>query len=183
MIADDTSSVTSLDDPDRRSYRPSLVWIFHKYLKDDQDYLTREDMRQLLGGESVTPTEADEAFDRLDTDRDGRVTLDEFLAGFSASVQESEHNRGNRDRTVSVRKRFLLLFLYNTHMRILSFILSFLFLSLQWQFSRTGSRRRSFRRRPIQEDLYESESTESLPLSESIKKSLSSLSGHNRLAL
>ena len=103
MSADDTLSVTSLDDPDRRSYRPSLVWIFHKHLKDDLDYLTREDMRQLLGGESITPTEAEEAFDRLDTNKDGKVTLDEFLAGFSASVQESEQNRGNRERTTSVR--------------------------------------------------------------------------------
>ena len=104
MIADDASSVTSLDDPDRRSYRPSLVWIFHKNLKDDLDYLTREDMRRLLGGESITPTEADEAFDRLDTNKDGRVTLDEFLEGFSASFQESEQSRGNHERSSPVRR-------------------------------------------------------------------------------
>ena len=69
-------------------FRPSLVCLFNQLRQEDRDALTKEDLRQLLGG-SVDTGELDSAFEKLDMDNDGEISLDEFLAGFAQFLKEA----------------------------------------------------------------------------------------------
>ena len=69
-------------------FRPSLVCLFNQLRQEDKEALTKEDLRLLLGG-SVDSGELDAAFERLDTDKDGQICLDEFLAGFAQFLKEA----------------------------------------------------------------------------------------------
>ena len=62
--------------------QPSLVYLFKQLRREDREALTKEDMRQVLGG-SVDSAELDAAFEKLDTDKDGEISFDEFIAGFA----------------------------------------------------------------------------------------------------
>lgn len=83
-----TDSVMSIG-----QFRPSLVWLFNHIRRHDKDALTKEDLRQLLGA-SVDNTQLDEAFEHLDVDKDGEISLDEFLSGFSRFLREAPHTPG-----------------------------------------------------------------------------------------
>lgn len=75
------------------SFRPSLVWLFNHIRHEGRENLTREDLRQLLGA-SVDNTQLNEAFDHLDIDGDGEVSLDEFIGGFARFWKEAPHTPG-----------------------------------------------------------------------------------------
>ncbi len=75
------------------AFRPSLVWLFNHIRRDEADSLSKEDLQGLLGA-TVDSTELDEAFDRLDLDKDGEISLDEFLTGFAKFWKEAPHTPG-----------------------------------------------------------------------------------------
>ena len=75
------------------SFRPSLVWLFNHIRREDQENLTKEDLRLLLGA-TVDNSQLDEAFVNLDMDGDGEISLDEFLAGFARFWKEAPHTPG-----------------------------------------------------------------------------------------
>ena len=78
-----TDSVASLS-----SFRPSLVWLFKHIRRKDQDVLEKEDLRKLLGVD-IDNEQLDEAFENLDMDGDGCVSLDEFIGGFARFLREA----------------------------------------------------------------------------------------------
>ena len=83
-----TDSVASIS-----SYRPLLVWLFKHIRRKDQETLTKEDFRKLLEVD-VDNEQLDEAFENLDMDGDGRVSLDEFLGGFARFLREAPMTPG-----------------------------------------------------------------------------------------
>ena len=98
----DASSGTSVPPPLSPSdsvmsigaFRPSLVWLFNRIRREDRDYLTKEDLKQFLGAK-VDSTQLDEAFENLDLDKDGEISLDEFIAGFAKFQKEAPHTPGS----------------------------------------------------------------------------------------
>ena len=74
-----------------RGWRPSLVWLFNHIRADDRDYLTKEDLVNILGG-TIDSAELDEAFEKLDTDGDGRIKIDEFMGGFATFLRDAHHS-------------------------------------------------------------------------------------------
>ena len=98
-----------------RGWRPSLAWLFqHIRGSTDRDYITKDDLSAMFCGQ-IEADLLDEAFDKLDSDSNGRITLEEFMGGFSTFLREAQsHNGSNelvpdegyyRSRSGSVRKR------------------------------------------------------------------------------
>lgn len=69
--------------------------------------LTKDDLQRLLGT-SVDCSEVDEAFDNLDIDGDGMISLDDFLAGFARFLKEAPDTPGyDKTRAFSFIPQFL----------------------------------------------------------------------------
>ena len=85
-------SVTSLGG----TRAPLLSVMFHHIRRDNQDSLTKEDLRRLLDVD-MDNEQLDEAFENLDVDGDGRVSQDEFLGGFARFLLEAPTTPG-KDR-------------------------------------------------------------------------------------
>lgn len=68
--------------------RHPLVWLFNNFRQEGKTSLCKEDLKRLVGP-LVEPVHLDQAFDNLDADRDGEVTLDEFIAGFARFWRET----------------------------------------------------------------------------------------------
>lgn len=83
-----TDSVISIS-----SHVPLLTWMFEHIRREDQDSLTKEDLRRLLEVD-IDNEQLDEAFENLDMDGDGRVSLDEFLGGFARFLREAPMTPG-----------------------------------------------------------------------------------------
>lgn len=161
-----TDSVLSIS-----SFRPSLVVLFNHIRRKDQDALTKEDLRRLLGLD-IDSAQLDEAFENLDTDGDGQISLDEFLAGFARFLREAPVTPGY-DKRASFN--FLL---GRAH--------------AQAEQTRRGARasslRSSVRRRLAEEECFESTDSgkkvemngDSVEPSEDFSRSLVILSSHNR---
>ena len=77
-----TSSTMSLGS------RPPLVWLFNHIRQEGKTSLSKEDLQKLVGPQ-VDPHQLDLAFENLDADRDGVVSMDEFIAGFSRFWRET----------------------------------------------------------------------------------------------
>lgn len=71
------------------SMRPSLTWLFHHIRQDDKN-LTKSDLRKLLGSQ-VNSSQLDQAFENLDTNGDGEISLEEFTAGVARFWKEAPH--------------------------------------------------------------------------------------------
>ena len=71
---DSTMSLTSARHP--------LVWVFNRFRQEGKTSLCKDDLSKLVGPQ-VDPIQLDLAFENLDADHDGQVTIDEFIAGFS----------------------------------------------------------------------------------------------------
>lgn len=77
-----TDSTTSLGS------RPPLVWLFNHFRQEGKTSLCKEDLQRLVGPQ-VDPLQLDQAFDNLDADGDGEVSMDEFIAGFARFWRET----------------------------------------------------------------------------------------------
>lgn len=75
------------------AFRPSLAWLFNHVRREDQENLSKEDLKHLLGA-TVNSAQLDEAFENLDLDKDGEISLDEFIAGFAKFWKEAPHTPG-----------------------------------------------------------------------------------------
>ena len=89
-----------------RGWRPSLVWLFNHARAEDRDYLTKEDLATILGG-SIDSDELDEAFEKLDSDGSGKISIEEFMEGFATFLRDTRHSEAEsmRPRSVSFRRR------------------------------------------------------------------------------
>ena len=167
-----TDSVISIG-----SFRPSLVWLFNHIRRQDQDALTKEDLRRLLDVD-VDNVQLEEAFENLDTDRDGQISLDEFLAGFARFLREAPVTPG-----ADKRKTFSVL-LRRTHAQ--SGHAEPARPSAPSATGRAGGHRPSLRRRIIEEECFESVdgggkmNGDNVEPSENFSRSLVILSSHNR---
>lgn len=68
-----------------------LSSLFHAYDVDNLGRIEKNEFFTICQELHVSPREADGIFDRLDVDRDGTVTLEEFIGGFQ------ERGLENRD--------------------------------------------------------------------------------------
>ena len=75
------------------SIRPSLVWLFNHIRRDDRENLSKDDLRVLVGA-TVDNSQLDEAFEHLDLDKDGEISMDEFITGFAKFWKEAPHTPG-----------------------------------------------------------------------------------------
>lgn len=167
-----SDSVTSIS-----SYRPLLMWMFTHIRRENQDSLTKEDLRKLLGLEvDIDNEQLDEAFENLDMDGDGRVSLDEFLGGFARFLREAPTTPGHEKQA-----EFALLRASGE--------------SPGQRARNNGKKRGSVRRRLVDEECFEStaeKGTETSHLhveingeptvqpSENFSQSVDTLSSHNR---
>lgn len=56
--------------------------IFTLCDKDEKGYINKVDMRRLESELMLSAEQLDSVFDDLDTDKTGRLTLDDFITGF-----------------------------------------------------------------------------------------------------
>lgn len=68
--------------------RPPLVWLFHHIRQEKRTGLLKEDLQKLVGPQ-VDPVQLNQAFEHLDADGDGEVSLDEFVSGFARFWRET----------------------------------------------------------------------------------------------
>ena len=153
------------------SHGPLLMWVFKHIRRENQDSLTKEDLRRLLDVD-IDNEQLDEAFENLDMDGDGRVSLDEFLSGFARFLREAPTTPGKDIH----------------HMLLASGGL----MDPSQQRPRTSGRKRgSLRRRLVDEECYESTDNgvgrvsevngePTVKPSENFDQSLGTLSSHNR---
>ena len=69
---------------------PSLVRLFNHMRQENRNTLTKDDLRKMVGPQ-VDSYQLDQAFENLDVDGDGQISLDEFIAGFSRFWKEAPH--------------------------------------------------------------------------------------------
>ena len=70
--------------------RPSVMWMFNHIRREDQEAITKEDLKRLLGvSDSESIAQLDEAFERLDVDEDGQISLEDFMTGFARFLREA----------------------------------------------------------------------------------------------
>ena len=72
------------------SLRPSLVWLFNHIRQDEERNLGKDDLKKLLGSQ-MNSSQLDQAFENLDTNGDGEISLEEFIAGFAKFWKEAPH--------------------------------------------------------------------------------------------
>lgn len=77
------------------STRPPLVWLFNHFRQEGKTSLCKEDLQKLVGPQ-VDPVQLDQAFDNLDADRDGVVSMDDFIAGFARFWRETPDTPGHK---------------------------------------------------------------------------------------
>lgn len=68
-----------------------LSSLFHAYDVDNSGRIEKNEFFTICQELHVSPRETDRIFERLDVDRDGTVTLEEFIGGFQ------ERDLENRD--------------------------------------------------------------------------------------
>lgn len=161
-----TDSIASIGS----SHGPLLTWMFKNIRRENQESLTKEDLRKLLGVD-LDNEQLDEAFENLDLDGDGRVSLSEFLSGFTRFLCEAPTTPG-KDRHPLLRVGVCLG-------------------EPGPQRPRTGVKKRgSMRRRLLDEECYETTDSDrervemngdpAVKPSEDFHQSLATLSSHNR---
>ena len=69
---------------------------------DDREALTKADLQSMLGA-SVDSIQLNEAFENLDVDGDGEISLDEFLAGFARFLCEVPHTGSTKPMSAAAQ--------------------------------------------------------------------------------
>ena len=54
--------------------------------KNKDNYVSKSELQPFLLQSGYSQNEANELFDAVDTDRDGQISLNEFLVGFAVAV-------------------------------------------------------------------------------------------------
>lgn len=84
-------SVSSLIGP----LRPSVMWMFNHIRREDQEAITKDDLKRLLGvNDNESSAQLNEAFERLDVDEDGQISLEDFMTGFARFLREAPNTPG-----------------------------------------------------------------------------------------
>lgn len=81
--------------------RPPLVWLFNHIRQEGKTALSKEDLQKLVGPQ-VDPNQLDLAFENLDADKDGVVSMDEFIAGFSRFWRETPDTPAHKQYNFNV---------------------------------------------------------------------------------
>ncbi len=79
---------------------PSLVKLFNHIRQPDRTSLSKDDLRKLIGSQ-VDNAQLDMAFENLDVNKDGEISLDEFISGFSRFWKEAPPTPGMDIKTFS----------------------------------------------------------------------------------
>ncbi|XP_042344748.1 ras and EF-hand domain-containing protein isoform X2 [Plectropomus leopardus] len=78
-----------------------LSALFHAYDADNSGCIEKQEFFTICKELRVPSKEADSIFDRLDVDKDGTVTLDEFISGFRERHQEKEDDKEDENSSES----------------------------------------------------------------------------------
>lgn len=63
-----------------------LKKTFQALDKNKDNYVSKSELQPFLLQSGYSQNEANELFDAVDTDRDGQISLNEFLVGFAVAV-------------------------------------------------------------------------------------------------
>ena len=74
-----------------------LSSLFHAYDVDNSGRIEKNEFTTICQELHVPSQEADGIFNRLDVDKDGTVTLEEFISGFKEQHQEEEEDDTQAD--------------------------------------------------------------------------------------
>lgn len=85
---------------DKDKFQTHLRQLFEECDIDKNGSLTRQEFRQLCSKIGFTQEAAEEAFQRLDCDRDDHISFEEFLAGFN-QYQTSTSSQSNQQQSRS----------------------------------------------------------------------------------
>lgn len=77
--------------------RRRLSLLFHAYDVDNSGRIEKNEFFTICQELHVSSQEADGIFNRLDVDRDGTVTLEEFISGFQEQQVEKEDDTESDD--------------------------------------------------------------------------------------
>lgn len=80
--------------------RTRLTALFHAYDVDNSGEIEKNEFFTICQELCVPTQEAEDLFNRLDVDKDGTVTLEEFIRGFSEQHQEKDDTE-NEDKSSS----------------------------------------------------------------------------------
>lgn len=77
--------------------RRRLSELFHAYDVDNSGEIEKNEFFTICQELHVSSQEAEGIFNRLDVDRDGTVTLEEFISGFQEQHEEKEDDTESDD--------------------------------------------------------------------------------------
>ena len=85
--------------------RTALENLFRSFDADNTGYLNKQQLRRFCHGICLTDDEFETIFSELDSDRDNRISLEDFVRGFSNSSQllvDSKCEASNKSSTTDV---------------------------------------------------------------------------------
>lgn len=84
--------------------RRRLSSLFHTYDADNSGRIEKHEFATICQELRVPPREAEGIFNRLDVDKDGTVTLEEFISGFAERHREEDEDSEEEERNFSNNK-------------------------------------------------------------------------------
>ena len=78
-----------------------LRLLFHTYDADNSGQIEKDEFYTICRELSVPYQEADRIFNRLDVDKDGTVTLEEFISGFRDQQKDDDSESEDKNSSKS----------------------------------------------------------------------------------